>query len=310
MFEVAGLVAPLFSLIILGYLAGRLAKLPIQGLAWLNFFVIYIALPAMFFQYLSKIPIAEFAAFKFITVTTSTTLYVFVLCFAIALLRSRRKIGEAAIQGFAGAYGNIGYMGPPLAIAAFGPTAIVPAALIFVFDNTMHFILAPAIMAMRDSKQHSIFRLIGKILKNILTHPFIIATIIGISAAAINFKSPEPVDKILSMLAGAAAPCALFTMGVTAALRPLKRVPIELTWLVPAKLILHPALIYIMLEIFGPFDPIFTKTAIIIAALPAATNVFILAQQYDTWQERASSAVVVSTLLSMITVTVTLYFLR
>ena len=310
MFEVAGLVAPLFSLIILGYAAGRLANLPIQGLSWLNFFVIYIALPAMFFQYLSKIPIAEFAAFKFLAVTTSTTFYVFILCFVIALLRARHKIGEAAIQGFAGAYGNIGYMGPPLAIAAFGQAAIVPAALIFVFDNTMHFILAPAIMAMRDSKHLSILHLTGKILKNIFTHPFIIATIIGISAAAINFKSPEPVDKVLSMLAGAAAPCALFTMGVTAALRPLKRVPIELTWLMPAKLLLHPALMYIALDSFGPFDPLFTKTAIIIAALPAATNVFILAQQYDTWQERASSAVVVSTLLSMVSVTVILYFLR
>lgn len=310
MLQVFGLVAPLFSIIFLGYIAGRLVKLPIDGLAWLNFFIIYIALPAMFFQYLSKIPLASFNALGFVGLTTLATALLFFTFFFIGLWRTGKKIGISAIQGFAAAYGNIGYMGPPLVIAAFGPAAIVPAALIFVFDNTMHFILAPSLMALRSGRKTAPLKLLAGIVWNIFSHPFIIATIIGLAAAAIQFSPPAPVTRVLEMLAGAAAPCALFTMGVTAALRPLKRLPVELTWLVPAKLLLHPLLVWALLSGFGPFDQLFVKTAIIIAALPAATNVFVLAQQYDVWQERASSAVIVSTTLAVFTVTGILYALQ
>jgi hypothetical protein len=83
--------------------------------------VVYIALPAMFFRLLSRTPVSEFANLPFIAATTFGTLTIFCLTFFLAALRNRGNVGESTIQGFAGAYGNIGYMGPPLALAAFGP---------------------------------------------------------------------------------------------------------------------------------------------------------------------------------------------
>jgi len=310
MLEVFALVAPLFTMIILGYIAGKLAKLPLEGLAWLNFFVIYLALPALFFQLLSKISLTEFVSVKFLIITTWATFIIFILAFAIAAWRSKGDIGASTIQGFAGAYGNVGYMGPPLALAAFGAPAIGPAAMIFTLDNTLHFILAPTLMALRKGQKQNPFKLFGKILLAIFSHPFILATIAGLTAAALQFTPPAPAQTAISLLAGAAAPAALFTMGVTAALRPLKTVPVELTWLVPIKLLLHPLLVYVLLTWLGPFDLVYVQTAVLLASLPAATNVFVLAQQYNIWQERASSAVVVSTLLAMISVTVVIYLLR
>jgi len=310
MLEVFALVAPLFAMIILGYIAGRVVKLPIEGLVWLNFFIIYIALPALFFQLLSKVDFDNFISVNFLIITTWSTFFIFIVSFAIAALHNKGNIAASTIQGFAGAYGNIGYMGPPLALAAFGLPAVTPAVMIFCFDNTLHFILAPTLMALRKGEHQSALKLIGKIIWSIFTHPFIIATIAGLCASLIHFTPPAPIEKSLALLAGAAAPCALFTMGVTAALRPLKTVPIELTWLVPIKLIAHPALVYGLLTWLGPFETVYVQTAVLMAALPAATNVFVIAQQYDTWQERASSAVVVSTLAAMVTVTLVIYLLR
>ncbi len=310
MLEVFALVAPLFTMIVLGFIAGKLAKLPLEGLAWLNFFVIYLALPALFFKLLSKINLTEFVSVKFLVITTWATFIIFILSFSIAAWRSKGDIGSSTIQGFAGAYGNVGYMGPPLALAAFGVPAIAPAAMIFTLDNTLHFILAPTLMALRKGQKQNPFMLFGKILLAIFSHPFILATIAGLSAAALQFTPPVPAQTAISLLAGAAAPAALFTMGVTAALRPLKTVPVELTWLVPIKLLLHPLLVYVLLTWLGPFDLVYVQTAVLLAALPAATNVFVLAQQYNIWQERASSVVVVSTLLAMVSVTVVIYLLR
>ena len=314
MLQVAGLVLPLFSLILLGWLAGRWRRLPVEGLAWLNFFVVYVALPALFFRLLARTPLEQFANGAFLVRTTLATFAVFAVCFALARLLRRGDTRVATIQGFAGAYGNIGYMGPPLAIAAFGPEAGVPVALVFCLDNSMHFTLAPLLMALGNranategAPRESLPALLGGIATRILTHPFILSTIAGILAAALAWQPPGPIDTLLASLSNAAAPCALFAMGVTAALRPLRRVPLELAWLVPFKLFAHPALVYALVAPLPGVDPVWLHTAVLMAALPSATNVFVLAQQYGVWEERASSAVVLSTLASIVTVTGYLY---
>lgn len=310
MLDVIGLVLPLFGLIFLGYGAGRLTKIPVEGLAWMNFFIIYVALPAMFFKLLSKTPIEQFANISFIAVSVLSTLLVFVTVFLIAGLLNKGNVAGAMIQGFAAAYGNIGYMGPPLAITAFGLQAGVPVALIFCFENTMHFILAPFLMSLHEETRKSTAAIVKEVCIKIVSHPFIIATIIGVLAAVFKIELPVAGDKLITFLANAAAPCALFTMGVTAALRPLKRVPMELGYIVPFKLIIHPALVYgLMILIVPDLDPVWLYSAVILAALPSATNVFVIAQQYGVWQERASSAVIVTTFLAVFSLTGILYLM-
>ncbi len=311
MFQVFQLVLPLFGLVFLGYVSGRIMKLPLEGLAWLNFFVVYIALPAMFFRLLSRTPVSEFANLPFITATTFATLLIFCLSFFIAGFRNDGNVGEATIQGFAGAYGNIGYMGPPLALAAFGPEAGVAVALVFCFDNSLHFTLAPLLMAFHANDGTSPGALAVQILKRIFTHPFILATIAGVAGAAFAVQLPPVADKLLENMSLAAAPCALFAMGVTAALRPLKRIPIELAYILPIKLVLQPLLVLALLALAAPqTSAIWVEAAVLMGALPCATNVFVIAQQYGVWQERASSAVVLSTALAVVTVTIYLYMAK
>ena len=111
----------------------------------------------------------------------------------------------------------------------------------------MHFTLAPLLMTLGNKGQHRAAKLVKGILYNIFSHPFILATIAGVLAAAFRFSPPLALQSLLDLLAGAAGPCALFSMGVTAALRPLRRVPFELSYIVPIKLILHPLLTYSLL---------------------------------------------------------------
>ncbi|MEZ5790661.1 MAG: AEC family transporter [Nitratireductor sp.] len=311
MLQVLNLVIPLFGLVFLGFIAGKLVKLPLEGLAWLNFFVVYVALPALFFRLLSRTPLEEFANIGFIAATTFATLLIFCVTFFLAGFRNGGNVGESTIQGFAGAYGNIGYMGPPLAIAAFGPEAGVPVALIFCFDNSLHFTLAPLLMAFHSDSRAGALQLLRDILRKIFTHPFILATIVGVAAAIFNWQPPEAIGKLLEVLSSGAAPCALFAMGVTAALRPLKRIPPELAYLLPIKLILHPLLLLVIVSQATHGVPaVWIEVAVLLAALPSATNVFVIAQQYGVWQERASSAVVVSTVLSVFTVTAYIYLAK
>ncbi|NQV43519.1 MAG: AEC family transporter [Rhodospirillales bacterium] len=307
MAEIAGLVLPLFGLIILGYVTARLTRQPREAMGWLSTFIIYLALPALFFKLLSKTPIEKLASWDFILATTSSTFLIFLLVFGTAHVIRRADIPEATIQGLAGAYGNIGYMGPALAILTFGEQAAIPVALIFCFDNVMHFTLAPTLMALSGAGNKSIPRLVLGIVRSIAFHPFIIATIVGVSAAITHFTPPLPLERLIDYLAQAAAPSALFAMGVTLALNPLKRIPGELSFIVPVKLIVHPLIMYVLLSLVGDFDAIWVYTAVLLASLPTATNVFVLAQQYGFWVERASACILITTLLSVFSLSALLY---
>jgi predicted permease len=311
MAEIAGLVLPFFGLIFLGYTTARLVDHPGEAMGWMNTFIVYLALPALFFKLVSRTPINELTRADFILTSVGTTYFVFALIFAVGLFLRRSTIAEATIQGFAGAYGNIGYMGPGLALLAFGEKAAVPVALIFCFENAAHFTVAPAMMAMGSGggKRQPAVLLLG-IARRIALHPFILSTFAGVAAAFLALEPPAPVQRLIDYLAQAAAPCALFAMGVTLALRPLKRIPAEIGYIVPAKLVLHPVLMYLALSLGGTYDPIWMQTAVLLAALPTATNVFVIGHQYGVWQERASATILITTLLSVATVTGLLYLIR
>jgi len=301
--DVISLAFPFFGLIFLGFLAGKIAKLPESGLAWMNFFIIYVALPALFFRLLSQTPIEELTNLAYIAATTFATYSVFAIAFCIGVLATRGSIPESTILGIAGAYSNVGYMGPGLTLAVLGPEATVPTALILCFDNMLIFILAPLMMTLAGTESEPLSRTFGRIAWKVFSHPFILATIAGVSAAALKFQPPQAIDTMLEYLSNAAAPSALFAMGVGVALRPAGRFPIEMPAVLVVKLLVHPVLIYLLLLWIGGIDPVWVATAVLMACLPPATNVYVIAQQYNVYVQRASSFVLIGTVVSVVTVT-------
>lgn len=303
MSSVVTLAFPFFGLILLGFGCGRLVKIPENGLAWMNFFIIYVALPPLFFKLIGATPIQELANWRFILTTTFCTYVAFVISFGMGLYFSSGNIRESTIQGIFGAYSNIGYMGPGLTLAALGPGSSVPTALIFVFDSMLLFALLPFLMALGGSERVKFWANVRLVITRIVTHPFNIATFVGVGAAFFQWQPPTAIDTMLVLLKNAAAPVALFALGVTVAARPVKRVPAEMPAHLVVKLVLHPILVFVALNLVGGFDRVWILTATLMAALPPALNVFVMARQYETYVERASSGVLVGTLVSVVTVT-------
>lgn len=309
MSEIIALVLPFFGVIFIGAFVARITRQPVEALGWMNFFIIYLALPALFIQLLSRTPLEDLTNWRFIFGAVAATYCVFFLMFAIAWIRTR-DLRATTIQSLAASYGNIGYMGPGIALLAFGPEAAVPVALIFCFENAVHFAMAPFLMAVADRSRQSFSSVAVDVLRKIALHPFIIASAIGVALAWLQYSPPLPLETLIDFFARAAAPCALFAMGVTIALRPLKRAPIELLPITFLKLVIHPAICYAILTAIGGFPPMWIYTAMLLAALPTATNVFVIAQQYGVWIERASASVLVTTIVSIATLTLTLYAIK
>jgi len=310
MLDVINLALPFFGLIFLGLACGKLKQIPETGLPWMNFFILYVALPALFYRILARTPLELLSQANFIIGTTLGTGIAFALAFVIVFVMRGRRVGESTIAGLAGGYGNIGYMGPGLALATLGDAAAAPVALIFCFDTLLLFSLVPFLMAITGQKQNSFGAIIIDIMKKIALNPLVIASALGVGSAAIHFEPPVALDRLLYFLQNAAAPCALFTLGVTVALRPLLKMPWEAPLLVAVKLLVHPLIVYVLLSMLGDFSPAWIYTAVLMAALPPALNVFVMARQYDTWVAQASSSVLIGTLVSVVTLTGVMWLVK
>jgi predicted permease len=310
MIDILNLALPYFGLIFIGFACGRWKRLPEAGLVWMNFFLLYVSLPALFFRIMSRTPFAELNNLPFVVATTLATASAFLLAAVAGRLVGKLSARDATMAGLAGGYGNIGYMGPGLALAVLGSKAAVPTALIFCFDTILLFSIVPLAMALTGSDRRPWFSTLVHVVREIALHPLIVAAYCGAIAAALHLHLPVAVDNTLQFLQNAAAPVALFVLGVTVALRPFGRMPWEVPGLIAVKLLIHPLIVFALLYLLGPFTPEWAATAVLMASLPPALNVFVVARQYNTWLEPASVAVLIGTFVSVVTLTSVMWLIR
>ena len=85
--------------------------------------------------------------------------------------------------------------------------------------------------------------------------------------------------------------------------------PLELPVILSVKLIVHPLIVLMLLNWMGGVEPAWVATAVLMACLPPAANVFVIAQQYHVYIQRASSSILIGTIASTITVSIFIYLI-
>jgi predicted permease len=310
MIDILNLALPYFGLIFIGFASGKARGLPETGLPWMNFFLLYVSLPALLFGIMSKTPFAELNNPPFLIATTLGTASAFVLALFAGRLIGGLSLREATLAGLSGGYGNIGYMGPGLALAVLGSKAAAPTALIFCCDSIFLFTIVPILIALTDREHQSLPHTLGVVVRQIVLNPLIMSACAGALAAALHFRPPVAIDNTLVFLQNAAAPVALFVLGVTVALRPFGRVPWEVPAVVVIKILVHPIMAFGLMLLMGPFAQPWAATAVLMASLPPALNVFVIARQNDSWIEPASVAVLIGTFASVVTLTSVMWFIQ
>jgi malonate transporter and related proteins len=310
MIDVLNLALPYFGLIFIGFACGRAKGFPETGLAWMNFFLLFVSLPALLFGIMSKTPFEELNNPPFLVATTLGTMSAFALALLSGRIIGRLSFREATLAGLSGGYGNIGYMGPGLALAVLGEKAAAPTALIFCCDSIFLFSIVPLLIALTDGKHRPLLHTLGVVVRQIVLNPLIMSACAGALAAALHIHPPVAIDNTLMFLQNAAAPVALFALGVTVALRPFGRVPWEVPAVIAVKLLIHPLIVFGLMLLLGPFAQPWAATAVLMASLPPALNVFVIARQNDTWIESASVAVLIGTFASVITLTSVMWLIQ
>ena len=293
---------PFFALIFCGYGAGRFRLLSEASVAGVNAFVFYFALPVFIFNLLATSPLADVVNAPFMAAYLGTGLVIFAVAAVLGRLLFKVRRNEAALQGSAAVLGNTGYMGIPLVAAAFGDRAAIPLVLGLTLEATVLIPLTIILVEAQKGFDAGWSELLRSVAGAMARNPIIVAIFAGVLVSASSLGLPTPIGNFTDLLGSAAGPCALFALGATLTTFPISTGISEVSYMTFFKLMIHPAAIWFATTRLFDVDPLWATVAILGAALPIAANVFIVAKQYDTYVERVSSAILVSTAISVITV--------
>jgi malonate transporter len=274
----------------------------------LSRFVFVIALPALIFSSLSSITVAEFFNWRYIAALGGGMLAMFGIAMAVARVMFPGNLSALTLHGLTAMYSSTAYIGLPLILTIFGDAGKVPG--IIGATITGLFFSPLAILLIEFDRSRGASFSLWPPLRNVLTRPPIIAVIAGLSVSASGLTIPGSVSIFFELLGGAFIPCALFAAGLFIAGCRIRGATVEISWLVFAKLILHPLITWWLAFHVFALEGILPVIAVIQAALPSGVPVFVLAQQYRTFVTRSSAAIVVSTAISVVTVSLLFVLLQ
>ena len=307
--SVLGITLPFFALIGCGYVAGRRKFLSEDGVRGLNTFVFYFALPCMIFLALAPRPFADIINWTYMGAYGLAGLSVFTIAALSARLLFKGSLGVCALQGQAASVGNVGFLALPLIVALLGPDAALPVVLAFTVDLV---VLVPLSIALLEIDRHNggaAMDIVRKAGRGVIFNPFVLSIAAGIAWSATGWAIPGPVETFTGLLGKAAAPTALFALGATLAGRPMSDAMTEALHMSAAKLFLHPALVWLSLTVLFDIPAAWVTAAVLTAAAPVAGNVYIIASNYGIYVLRASTAVLVSTAIAVLSFSALVAFL-
>ncbi|MEH6651566.1 MAG: AEC family transporter [Motiliproteus sp.] len=308
----------LFFLIGLGYLARR-TLLVGQPLATVNTFVYYFAVPALLFN--SAIGIAAEQLFK--PYFISAFLLAAAITAAVTLIGSRLLLREKTesydkarmvVQALTATFANYAYMGIPLVFGLLGENSYAATITVILAGNL--FLVAGAQLMLEvlqpsagNPQRSRLVQGLQLLDRSLLRSPVFLATVAGVTVSAMGWQLPQIIATPLNMLAPAAIPVALFCLGASLEFKAIGKYRVELIWMLLIKLVLHPLITLITLQLMGITDPDWLIPTVLLTALPTGALAHVIAARYQIAEQVTSLTIVLSTLLSAVSLWGWVYWL-
>ena len=295
---------PFFALVLCGYLAARQRVLPESAIPGLNAFVLYFALPCLLFRFGFATPIGQLLNPVVLLVYLTSALLI--VGFTVAVTLSPVvPMKDAAFGALVAAFPNTGFMGVPLLVALLGAAAAGPVISSMLADLFVTSSLCIALAQLHEAKGAGVGARAAawKALRGTLSNPLPWAIALGAASSALGLRLAGPPEVVVRMLADAASPVALFTIGAVlwrAGQHAHTRTPASRYLPVAAiKLFLHPLLVFAMCAlahaIGAPLSAFEATVLTLAAALPSASNVSMLAERYGADDGRIARIILAST---------------
>jgi len=284
-------VLPVFALVAVGAWVGRRFGLEV---APINRLAIYAAVPALALRTMADIEMAWGPALHLV----GAYLAFLVALGAVAALIGRRwRPSRRRTLVGTSVFGNAANLNLPVALFAFGDAGLDRALVLYVVTALALFGIGPALLG-RATRP-------GAAVRTALGFPVLWATLAGLALNAYDVALPVGADRAIGLLADAAVPVVLLSLGVHMA-RSVHWRPTGRTWAaVAVKLLLGPAVAALVGAALG-LTGLDLAVLIVLGAMPTAINAAMLAVEFGGEADQVGEAVVVGTAAALLTLPVVL----
>lgn len=301
-------VLPIFALILAGYGFARLRGFGGEAVALLNSYVVWLALPALLFDFLAEADWRTLNQPGFVVVFTLSMMATFALSMLLTprIAGAPRPLGRRSLDGLTASYSNTAYMGIPLASGLLGPAGLAAAVIATILTVCALFAFSIALVEIDLNRGASPLAAVGRVAISVCKNPLVASPIVGALWALSGMPLPGALSAFCKMIGASATPVALVTIGMFLAQPSRPRTnsrgeTAELGLAVALKLAVQPLLTLALLWTIPLARP-YAAAALLLAALPTGTGPFMVAQLYGQEVALASRAILVSTLVSVLTI--------
>ena len=303
MLHLAGLTAPLFLLVALGYALSR-GGWPRAASDALTRFVFVIAVPTLLFRLMSDFSRLPRVDARLLLAFFGGCLVVY----AIGRVGGRTLFGmdgvTQSVFAMGGIFSNNVLLGIPLARVTLGDASLAAVSLVLVFNS---LILWTLVSVSIEWAKHSDLSPLGfaRTAKGVVTNPVVASILLGTAFGFLAVPLPGFVDRTLAMVGDAAVPLSLVALGMGLAEFGVRAQWRESFAISALKLVLQPAAVY-ALAIALELPPLETAAVVLLAALPVGVNVYLMSRQFGVLGGAVAGAIVLTTGLAAVTVPLTL----
>jgi len=309
MLTMIGITAPIFLLILVGYVAARGGIIPRESLPGMSSFVLYLALPVLIFHKLTQMDMGQMVDSDYLIIYAAGGVLSFFTVFFISRVISKDSISYAGLKGMGGAMPNSVFIGFPVALQYFDSPPTEALVMCLIVENIVLFPLALAFMESRDDQGADLKKLITSVAQRLIKNPVIIAVVSGVAVSLAGVQLPQFIDSAMQILSGSAAPMALIIIGASLAGAKVTAGIKEISLISFCKLLLQPFIALLLVIFVMPdMDDTLKKAVVIFSASPMLSVYPIFGSKYGH-QVFCSGVLLITTTLAFFSVTLMLSLL-
>lgn len=314
MANVLGIVLPAAIVTFVGWLILRIGVLNAEGARGLSNYTFNVAFSALLFRVMRDVRPQDLDLDVVLAYFGGS-----LIVWGIAMVLGRLVFGlngpERAMMGMGSAFSNNGVLGIPLVLTTWGEPGLVPLFMIIAFHSAILLSLCSVLIEWHRGGEggSSLAHRLGRMAFAILRHPVLVAIVFGlawgVAAREFDLAFPKALELALKWIGDSAVPCGLIVLGASlAGIRLAGDLP-QIITMTAMKLVLQPLCVWLLARFVFDLQPIWVAVATLAAALPTGANFYMMAQRYDVFLQRATSTVLVSTALSIVTLSMLLALL-
>ena len=303
LWHLVGLTAPLFFLVLLGYVLSR-AGWPRTASDALTRFVFSVAVPTLLFRLMSDFSRLPRVDARLLVAFFGGCLLVYGAGRLVGAALFRMDGVAQSVFAMGGIFSNNVLLGIPLAQVTLGDAAMPAVSLVLVFNSLVLWTLVTVSVEWARHRDLSLCG-IGRTTKGVVTNPVVASILAGTAFGFLDVPLPAMIDQTLLMISQAAVPLSLIALGMGLAEFGVSSGWRESAAIAALKLALQPLAVYVLARLLA-LPPIETAAVVMLGALPVGANVYLMSRQFGVLAGAIASSIVLTTALAALTTPLTL----